>query len=333
MAKRPALFALLLGATLIAAACSFDWDALDPRPVGPETLAAGGAGGAGEGGKATGGSGGRGGGGAGGAGGQPPALIDRGLVTRYFLDEAAQGMMPTQVVDAAPDPLSLTIRYGEVSLPPMGGAGGMGGAAGTGGSGPNLSWVEEEGQRGLRFRAKNRSGDASVRIENTKLTVMDGLTEATIECVARVEGVGGINVCNRIFHYGLDSFGTLTLCAPNQSISFRLNGVEVEDWNVDYDALGRMVLHAVLDTSREAPDRVLLYINGSDQGVGEQIDAPPAALEPIVFGGGRQMIGNRPSEDASLRGAIYYCAMYSVAFTAAEVLNNADLLMANDDRP
>jgi hypothetical protein len=322
---------------VIAAACSFDWDAFDPRQHVETTATAGGGGSSDGGAGAAGGFGGVG-GQPGGAGGQPPTtLVDRGLVTRYFLDEAASGMTPSEVQDSAPDPRALTLDYGDISPPPpMGGMGGIGGAggapAGSGGSGPNVSWVENMGQRGMRFLVKNRSGGASSSITSIpKLAAMDGLTEATIECVAEVDGVGGSNVCNRLFHFGVNNNGQLSLCALSAGLSFRFNGEERETWDVDYDSAGRLVAHVVLDTARPDAERVLLYVNGVDQGAGAIFDEPPASLEAIALNGGRHVLGNRNGNDGTIEGVLYYCALYSVALTAAEVTNNATRLMANDD--
>ena len=224
--------------------CSFDWDALAPRgdaAVTTTTASTGGAGGvgatAGFGGAAvTGGNGGIG-GAAGGMGGSPlTALHDRGLTTRYYIDEAGSGRGPDELIDAAPDPLTLSLDYGSTAAPPIGGAGGTGGMMGTGGSEPNWSFTEVDGNRGLSSLVPHRSGGASAGLSAPKLQALDGATEATIECVVDFS----VNRdASRISHLGVNSWGTLTLAAPSGELSFRLNGRVVEVWPITWENAGR----------------------------------------------------------------------------------------------
>ena len=43
------------------------------------------------------------------------------------------------------------------------------------------------------------------------------------------------------------------------------------------------------------------------------------------------VIGNRQSQDRSIGGTIFYVAYYNVALAPAEIANNAQRLLANDD--
>ncbi len=75
-----------------------------------------GGGGSGVGGVGGSGVGGSGVGGSGVGGNDPPifydgTLVDVGLLARYFIDEAGQGQGPSQLIDAAADPLNLTLSY------------------------------------------------------------------------------------------------------------------------------------------------------------------------------------------------------------------------------
>ena len=44
-------------------------------------------------------------------------------------------------------------------------------------------------------------------------------------------------------------------------------------------------------------------------------------------------IGSRPGNAPSMKGNVFYAAIYAVALTEREVANNAGLLLADDDAP
>jgi hypothetical protein len=247
-----------------------------------------------------------------------PALVDRGLLTRYYLDEAASDMGPTMALDAAAMPLDLPIAYD----------------GGVGGGGPNMSYTEVMGQRGLTWFAKNGGGSPAIAVANTKLVAFDGATQATVECVVEASDAGGMGVCGRISQLGNNNNGSLTLCMPSAGVaSFRLNTVRLEEWSVDFPNLGRTVLHAVFDTNLADPeDRVRLFVDGAPQGIGSVLNAPPVQGDAVVLTGD-YVLGNRIVNDGSIVGTIYYCALYTVAFDDAEVANNAALLTLDDDTP
>ncbi len=103
---------------------------------------------------------------------------------------------------------------------------------------------------------------------------------------------------------------------------------------MDHDALGRIVIHGVLDTTEPSPsDRVRLYIDGVDQGAGTVDERPPDEMSTITIPNGMYVLGNRNDNNASLGGHIYYCALYSTALTADEVAQNAAILLVDDDTP
>jgi hypothetical protein len=321
-----AFMLVLAPVAVLLTACSFDWDQFAPRGGG----ASGGVGAAaGHGGETS--AGGGGGVGVGGAGGTPPTmLVDRGLLTRYFIAEADTGMGPPNLLDAAPNPLDLPIDYGDANPPPGGG-----GAGGMPVIPPdrNVMFTSSSGHRGLRFVEKNRSGGADVPVGG-KLDVLDGQSQVTVECVAEVLDSGGGGLCGRISHLGVNSHGAVTLCSePESRLSFRMNGSERENWDVGTTLQSRTVVHAVLDTTLADGARVRMYVDGVDLGPSSTAPMPVTQGETILFSGGRYVLGNRPSEDASLEGTLYYCALYSVALTASEVANNAALLLADDDAP
>lgn len=300
-------------------ACSFAWDDLDPRV----SSSAGGAsassavsvgGGVASSSSATTGTG--------GSGGEPvPGLVDRGLLVRYYLDEAAMGQDPSMVEDAAPDPLPLALDYGL--------------AAGGGAPVYNLAFAEVDGRRGLAWSDKLRSGGASAPLGGTKLNALDGVTAATLEAVFDLDDGGGSGICSRLIQVGVDAFGTFTICLEsNQHPSFRLNGSQVEEWSVDVIARPRAVLHLVMDTSQADPEaRVRLFLDGTDVGPGDVMNTPPGDGDVIVLSGGEMAIGNRESGDASPQGTIFYAAVYGEALTDDEVAGNAQVLLSSDDPP
>lgn len=330
-------------ASLLLVMCGYDWDAFDPRlgdgSGGASTTDGGGGVGAAPGGMggvdASGGMG-----GAGGDGGDEPALVDRGLIARYFINEAGAGTGPGELVDSAPDPLPLALSYGDVNdALPMGGAGGVGGAGGggvggaPGPGGPNMSFTEVDGHRGLTWIHKNISGRASTSVSNTKVLQLDQTTQGTIECVAEIEDAGGTSACGRLSHLGVNNYGSFTLCVGTPSrIDAFFNRRQVEAWSTSLS--GRIVLHYVLDTALVDPAaRVLMYLDGADLGVGNAADEPPMEGELLELSTGLYALGNRIDEEASFMGTLFYCALYSVAFTPEEVANNAALLLLGDDAP
>lgn len=305
------------GAMMLAALASCGDSASDDGTGGSTTT--GGAGGA------AGGSGGvlMGGGGAGGDGTGATGgtigtggsfmgmLTDRGLLTRYYMDEAASGQDPTELVDAAADPLNLPIAYT-----------------------PEMEWAEEPTGRGIAYSAAGLDGRASILVDGTK--VFDGLhgsTTGTIEIVVDVLSVSGST--SRLSHIGLDSEGgRFTLSTHIAGRLFvTINGGGAGAFPVYLPTTGRVVLHAVLDTAVAEPaDRAKVYVNGarlpqmgtSFAGQNELIDLTSSP---------HYAIGNRHIGGRTIEGGIYYAALYSVPLTDEEIFDAAGVLLLNDDAP
>jgi hypothetical protein len=323
------------GLAIALASCSLDWDRLAPAgavPVGGGGGSAAGGGGAGASGGGTttgGGTAGLGGtgavGGSGGEGGRgggctssTDPLVSRGLVTRYFIDEAASGTMPTDLLDAAPDPLPLAITY----------AGGNG-------------FSETLCQRGMSWPAISLDGRADVLVDGTKIeSELSGSKTGTIECVFALEV--GDPASSRISHIGVGSDsgrftmfsdGATSLGLDYDDQAGMVASGPVEVWTVDLLGLGRLVAHLVVDT--ELPlgdDRVRLYVNGVDQGVGDIISSVmPKDSEMLIEPTDSYALGNRAIGNRSFQGTLYYCAMYKAALTPAEVQQNAERLLDDDD--
>jgi hypothetical protein len=298
----------LLGASILAgaaAACSGD--------PGPSTGGSGGAGTtAGAGGTSAGGTstGGASTGGTGGGLGQGP-LVDRGLLTRYFIDEADAGQAPLALQDAAPNPLPLPMIYV-----------------------PELTFATDGVNRGLECTAAGLSGRASIAVDGTKLVTLHGSKTGTIEVVIDIDDVTGFN--SRISHIGYESeSGRFSLTTSSLSrLRLWLKGYDLAgDWPVPLDTLGRVVVHAVLDTSLPDPeDRTRLFVNASP--VARIGGTPPDLDEVIDLATGRHhVLANREIGERSFQGRLYYAAMYTTALTEDEVLENTAILINDDDAP
>jgi hypothetical protein len=303
-------------------ACSHDWDLFDPR-LSDNAAAGPGPSGSGAGGptSASGGSGGGGNGvGAGGSGGGPGVLDDSGLLARYYLDEADSGTAPTEALDAAPRPLALPIEYVMA-----------------------LSYTTDGNHRGLNWTTAGDDGGPRIPIIDTKILELSGSMTGTIEAVARIDQA--ISTGSRLVHTGLDSSWHFSLAARSALdidipvvAQFELT-TDVGNPSVSYPidfTVGRVVLHAVLDTSLPTQDeRMKLYLNGVlvDPAV-DPVPVYPTPNEVIAFVGDEAFaLGNRLINDRSIEGTLFYGAYYTVAFSAEQVANNVAVLTANDDTP
>lgn len=293
--------------------------------TGGSSTSTGGTGGAagGSGGQPAGGAGGSAGGntgagGAGAAGGMAGTggffmgtLTDRGLLTRYYMDQTDSGQGPTTLLDAAPTALDLPIVYT-----------------------PEMLWTEEPTGRGIAYSQAGLDGRASILVDGTK--IFDGLhgsTTGTIEVVADIQAVSSSS--SRISHIGLDSeTGRFTLATSVTSrLAFRLNNSTVGNYPVFLPDAGRAVLHAVLDTSQaDEFERVRIYVNGAR--IPHIGTSSPAKDELIdLTNSPHYGVGNRHIGGRSIAGGIYYAALYSSALTDEEVFDAAGVLIQNDDTP
>jgi Concanavalin A-like lectin/glucanases superfamily len=326
MGTREALLGAVGAAMVFAfAACSHDWDNLDPRLGATSAGGAGpGPGGAGPGsGGAAPGSGGSGGTGMGGSsvtsssatggagtGGSVPALVDTDLVVRYFIDEAASGTNPQHLDDFAPAPLDLPLTY----------------SAG-------LAYTAVAGNRGLKWAAPNTVGDGRIAIAGTKIVnALNGSTEGTIEAVVDVEAVNAGNTHITCIGPGGNAGGfSLIAAGPNAVRLVWHEGVNIGTWSVPITTSGRVVLHAVLDTGLSTSSaRTRLYVNG--QAATSSGGTPPAMSATIDLTPDIDfVIGNAVGTPLSIGGTIYYVAMYSGALSQQDIATNTQRLLASDD--
>ncbi len=255
---------------------------------------------------------------------QAGALYGCDLVVRYFIDEAASGTAPAELLDAAPEPFDLPLTYGGV-----------------------MQYTEQVGHRGLRWTAAGEDDGAFAAVAGTKVFDLDGSTVGTIEVVADIDQVTYLGT--RLAHIGGGVDSGLTMAS---SFSWVRGEPEVADatrveirtgysdrvvtsyFQVNLFRLGRVVLHAVVDTSASAvEDRTRLYLNGvripldSFNDAIEPAQGAPLVLEPqSSLGVGNRAIGGRSPE-----GAIFYAAYYGRALSEEELEHNAGLLQIQDD--
>ena len=266
-----------------------------------DVTAAGGAGG--EGASDVGGSSG-GEGGVAGSGGEPAVGIsDDGLLARYFMDEAGDGVSPTQLIDVTGSG-NLTIDYSTT-----------------------VSWTNVDGNRGLVWVGPGRTGRAFAPILDTGVRQLANGTQLTIELVVAISDL--LDTCSRVVHIGGGGAesGTASLCATPNEVQVRHNDT-IRNFAVSLSNVGRTVVHMVVDVEALADDRAFLYVDAK-----VPVRAIPR-LEPTPFFGFDDndiiAIGNRV-DDRSVRGRIHYVAIYEQAFSPERVAQHHAALVLGDD--
>lgn len=260
----------------------------------------------------------------------PATLKDDGLVVRYFLAEAAMGKAPVQAVDAAAEPLNLLIRY-EPAMP----------------SDPvqphelPMAYTETaRGNRGWLLPAINSHGGAYANVAGTKVeSRLQGATAITLECVARIEA--SAQASSRLIHVGEGTGHTLgleTLDAGQIHVDFNERIVAAAPI---LDQLAkRIVIHAVIDSSQASPaERVRIYINGTRRPsvqVGNVLNKDETLMLSSMMS---FMVANRVAVEAlsgyarSIKGEVFYAAIYDVAMADSRIQTHYQRLLLNDDPP
>ena len=234
----------------------------------------------------------------------PLSLIDRGLVLRYFMDEAGSGTVPIELIDSAPNPLNLPITYGQAVY-------------------------VDDGNRGLYWQDALGSGKIEEALSATKLsTRLRNAMRVTMEIVVDIDGaddsqISGLRGSNPDF--------MLAAAGSNNLRFYRPFGTVGATWDGSNDQ-ERMVLHVVFDPSREdAMRRIQLYKNGVL--VPKTTSNPPVQNSGVGLGNGDDfMIGNSQGEAQSISGTIYYVAYYDLPLMPGEISNNYQRLFASDDK-
>jgi hypothetical protein len=246
----------------------------------------------------------------------PNTLVSRGLLTRYLIDEDTDGTDTTTLDDSGPNPrLPLAINYD--------------------GEG---EFIDDAGHRGLRWNAITTNGKAIADLaEDGKVWLgLDGSTTGTIEMVVDVAAfLSG----SRLSHIGEDNdTGVFTLRIDEpESFAFAWNNADGGrvGWAVDVNALGRAVVHLVLDSRRSSPnERVRLYVNGVEL---TQISGSPPnlneAIDIVTGSSTAYSIGNTEEGGRGVQATFYYASMYNTALDPGEVVHNYDILVDDDDGP
>ena len=236
-------------------------------------------------------------------------LVDTGLIVRYFINEASSGQTPTTLTDSAPNPVDLDITYTD-----------------------QMQFTASGGHRGLTWTSAGADARADAAVNGTKIrTGLNNSKTATIEVVIDVKAVTGLS--SRIVHIGAGTeAGECSLTSTDDGhLTIRGNNFDVGTFPVDLPASGRIVVHAVVDTSlNTAGDRTKLYVDGVEIANTGGID--PIHNDNFSIGSDSSLaIGNRAVGGRSIAGTIYYAAVYSAALTPAEIANNVAVLSASDD--
>lgn len=245
-------------------------------------------------------------------------LVDRDLVVRYHIDLEGNGSTSLELMDAADMPLPLAIVTDEPNI---------------------LSFVNEAGHRGLDWPTASDRDVAGAPITSTKLqNRLDDSTTATMEIVVDFRDLSSNGT--PLLYIGMDrEDGRFSLIAyPNHVIRIYWQGYQIAgEWSFPLIPSNRIVLHAVLDTTRaNAEERMRLYIDGRERmrrwigstlANGETLDIPDNGY----FALGNVWDGE--TADRSGAGTIYYAAVYQAALDPDEVMHNVAVLHVSDDRP
>lgn len=250
------------------------------------------------------------------------ALVDTGLVVQYYLDEAASGQTPTNVLDASGVGAAFNLGINYVDSDP--------------------AYTEVSGNRGLIRSNTNSSARASKGVDNTSDKIRDnfhGASKATLEVVVDPQSVVSSNARATVFgiqrfeigRFELRVLGSGGTNATHFEVYF--NGSSVEG-SISLTR-ERQVVHVVLDTTLEtADDRVKVYVNGV---LKDPQGSPPGQNATIDFGGSSTfltMLNNvAGTAHRPLGGTMFYAALYTHAFSSADVTTNYNTLTVDDDTP
>jgi hypothetical protein len=240
----------------------------------------------------------------------PPALVDTGLLARWYIDEASDGQGPLLVIDHQPPGVDVIPAYSAF-----------------------MDYGTVDDNRGLEWSAPGMGGRPLVAIAGTKLeTELDDATQVTFELVLAVDEVTGD--LSRFLHIGTSAeggdfaIGATTL----DSLELRWRGETLRTFEASFTG-DRQVLQVVVDTDQAKPvDRFVAYLDGvalhpldegaPDQGQGLQLEATSSLV-----------LGNRTDGQRSFRGALLYAAIYTAALAPTDLEYNRGILSTSDDAP
>ena len=238
-------------------------------------------------------------------------LVSRGLVARYYLDEARITTTPTVVYDAGPLSFDLrVVRDGE----------------------QRPEFFAAVDQSGMYWNAAGANGRVIEDLtENAAFhAALDQTQTATLEAVAYLEDTAN---ASRLIHVGgASELGWLMLGTTPGDIVFAWRGDELARWSTPGDVPdNRAVITLVVDTTLAAEDRLRLYVN--NRRILGPDDAPGLDAMLAVPLDRALALGNRSGGSGSPEGDLLYAAIYSVALTEAEIAINTESLRLSDDGP
>jgi hypothetical protein len=243
-------------------------------------------------------------------------LVDTGLFARYYLDEAGSGTGPTVVNDSGPNAYHLNdVVYGST-----------------------LSWVTEAGgQRGLHSTTAGQAVYAKRRATTSDALVqLSGGKKWTIEIVAvNVRGTDSyerVVALHPVTHTSVSPLSIVTSAGYFiGSFGNKSGGTFVVDGAWGTTSLA--VFHLVIDsTQATVANRAVWYRNGTIRTNGS-VNTVPLDQTLTLDTDYELLIFNRHTYNRSPTGTILYAAVYADAMTAADIENNATILLANSDSP
>lgn len=242
-------------------------------------------------------------------------LVDRGLLVRYFYDEAASGQGPTTVFDRSGNGYDLDdLAY----------------------DGVNLFWTVTGNDRGIGSSGATHDGYQRHAIDNASDLIrdaLDGAQECTFEICVVVDDITVSN--SRLFCINDRIGGNPVLGITSNATDeyqFFFNKVASLDNNHDLSAGGVHVVTVIVNSAMAIEtDRIRFYIDGVlDEAVGNL-----TLFDTISMDANVDLIGmNRESSgayDRSFDGVLYYAAVYDEMLTASEIADNAAILLRSND--
>jgi uncharacterized repeat protein (TIGR01451 family) len=251
-----------------------------------------------------------------------PALTP---IVRYWIDEAPSGQGVANLIDSEASPINMPLTYVD-SVPYFDG--------------------DHGGFRHLRFNGPDGTdtGGGLVDVGGTKIDPVHGATAVTIEAKYMFEPGACSGTDERIFGISEDrgsTYGQLQIRSVigGHTIAVLWNGQpSVSRYAIDGGGCGltsASVVHWVVDTSEPTPqDRVRAYVGGVRQTLSLQSGNWPWQDDTIDLGavGTRKMyIGRAYSGIATLKGRIWYVALYQGEMGDAQITANATALNSSDD--
>ena len=245
------------------------------------------------------------------------ALVDTGLLVRYYVDEAASGDGPANVLDASGNGYDVPIQYGVSSL---------------------FLYTEVSGNRGLECTSEGAVVGCIKSVSDASDILRDnlhGTQKATIEIVfdPDVFSAGGSRLLS--VHPDDSGTGNFTLRATSLTVNqFAWENTIMRTWDPSTSA--RQVVHIVVDTTlATANDRVKIYVNGTLQS--PTINSNPALNDTLTLAASSFLNlwcrGDFATPTRAPDGTLFYAAIYNSAFSQADVTTNFDILTADDDTP